>query len=365
MPHDNLPAPSPPAAALEALDARLAVVSRNPLNAETRLHQHPGLLTPNRAFYKRNHFSVPALSIAGWRLEVAGLVERPAVFTYNELRTLPSRTLLVTLECAGNGRSGFQPPVEGEPWRYGAVSTAEWTGIPLSYLLDAASVAPAACEIVVIGADSGHVPAAGAILSYARSLPVAHAVDGDALLAYAMNGEPLAPEHGFPVRLVVPGWYGMAAVKWVIRIEAVAAPFRGFYQAERYVMPAASSDETPSVPLTTVAVRSLITFPAEGTVLPAGTHVVRGFAWSGEAPIARVEVSLDGGLAWQPATLTSEASRYAWRRWEYVWHAATPSSVTLHSRAADVAGNTQPAVPAWNRLGYANNAVQSVRVTIR
>jgi DMSO/TMAO reductase YedYZ molybdopterin-dependent catalytic subunit len=365
MSHDNLPAHSLPAVALEALDARLAVVSRVPLNAETRLHQHPGLLTPNRAFYKRNHFPIPALSLASWRLRIAGLVDRLVAYTYDDLRALPNRTLLVTLECAGNGRSGFDPPVEGEPWGYGAVSTAEWTGVPLAHLLAEAGVTQAACEIVVTGADSGDVPAAGATIPYARSLPAGYALEGDALLAYAMNGELLAPEHGFPVRLIVPGWYGMAAVKWVTRIEAVAAPFRGFYQSERYVMPAAGLDEPPSVPLTTTAVRSLIANPAEGAVLAAGTHVIRGFAWSGEAPIARVEVSLDGGRSWHLAVLTSEPSRYAWCRWEYVWHAATPGATTLLGRAADAAGNTQPAAPTWNRLGYANNAVQSVPVTIR
>ena len=365
MTHDDHRSPSRASApGLDMLDERLALLSREPLNAETRLEVHLGLMTPTAAFYKRNHFPIPALSTAGWRLAVKGLVERPGALTYDQLRTLTSHTLLATLECAGNGRSGLHPPADGEPWGYGAVSTAEWTGVPLSHVLQAAGISSSAAEIIVYGADAGHVPAAGATLSYARSLPVTYALESDALLAYAMNGEPLRPEHGFPVRLIVPGWYGMASVKWVTRLVAVADPFRGFYQADRYILAHPGPDELPPTPLTTVAARSLIAHPADGASLPAGTHVIRGFAWSGAAPIARVAVSLDGGQSWQPAEFTGEPTRYAWRRWEYTWRIDTPGQVSISSRASDTTGNTQPAEPVWNYLGYANNAVQTIHLTV-
>jgi DMSO/TMAO reductase YedYZ molybdopterin-dependent catalytic subunit len=345
-------------------DERLALLSREPLNAETRLEAHLGLITPTAAFYKRNHFPFPVLSTAGWRLAVEGLVERPASLTYDQLRALPSRTLLVTLECAGNARTDLKPPAEGEPWGYGAVSTAEWTGVPLSHVLQATGISSSAVEVIAYGADAGHVPAAGATLSYARSLPITYTLESDALLAYAMNGEPLPPEHGFPVRLIVPGWYGMASVKWVTRLVAVADPFRGFYQADRYVMAHPGPDEIPPTPLTTVAVRSLIAHPPDGASLPSGTHVIRGLAWSGAAPVAQVAVSLDGGQSWQPAELTGDPARYAWRRWEYTLHINAPGQVSISSRAVDSAGNTQPAEPVWNYLGYANNAVQTIRLTV-
>src|SRR5262249_39096277 len=160
-----------------------------------------------------------------WRLHVGGMVERPLTFALADVRALPSHTLAVTLECAGNGRAAMQPPVDGEPWSYGAVSTAEWTGVPLALVLRAAGVSPEAREIVITGADGGYVEAAGAALDYARGMPLAAALDEHTLLAYAMNGEPLAPEHGYPLRLIVPGWYGMAAVKWVTRLDASPEPF--------------------------------------------------------------------------------------------------------------------------------------------
>jgi DMSO/TMAO reductase YedYZ molybdopterin-dependent catalytic subunit len=281
------------------------------------------------------------------------------------LRALPSRSLLVTLECAGNGRSGLRPVTEGEPWRYGAVSTAEWTGVPLAALLNAAGVSSRAREILIAGADRGMVPARTGAIAFARSLPLKVALHPDTLLAYAMNGELLQPVHGFPARLIVPGWYGMASVKWVVRIAALTEPFDGYFQTERYIMAHPERGQTTRTPLNTMRVRSLIIDPVEGAVLPPGTHQVRGLAWSGAAPPTDVEVSVDDGATWEPATLTSLEGRYAWRRWECTWRAPAPGARTLRSRALDAAGCTQPSVPEWNSLGYANNAIQSVGVTVR
>jgi DMSO/TMAO reductase YedYZ molybdopterin-dependent catalytic subunit len=359
------PGPSPyPTAAADLTSARLEILSRDPANAETRLDAHPELLTPQGAFYKRNHYAIPALTQAGWRLSVGGAVGRPLDLGYDEMRALPSRSEMVTLECAGNGRAGFQPPAEGEPWGYGAVSTAEWSGVSCAAVLERAQVSPSAREIVFVGADSGPAPGSSQAEPFVRSLPVAEAMRAEVLLAYAMNGAPLPPEHGFPVRLIVPGWYGMAAVKWVTKIEATVESFQGYFQVDRYVMAHPERGETTRTPLTVVPVRSLIAEPRVGANLRGPSHLIRGFAWSGAAPIAGVEVSLDDGAAWQPATLSPEAGRYTWRQWTYAWHVSRAGLHSLRCRATDAEGNTQPSEPEWNRLGYANNAIHSTHVTV-
>ncbi|MGI8914366.1 MAG: sulfite oxidase [Chloroflexota bacterium] len=356
--------PSGAGGAGSAPDPRLVMVTREPFNAETPLADQLGVITPTTLFYVRNHFSIPTLKADEWRLTLDGEFHRPLQLTYRELRAMPSRTLLATLECAGNGRSGLQPKADGEPWNYGAASTAEWTGVSLATVLDGAGIKDSTTELVIEGADQGHVPAAERTIRYMRSLSPEQARQADTLLVYAMNGEVLRPEHGFPVRLLVAGWYGMASVKWVTRISATQEPFRGFYQVDRYVMAHPERGETTTTPLEAIRVRSIITDPGPGTTLAQGLHRLQGAAWSGVAPITRVEVSVDGGRQWQPAQLTSAAERYAWRRWEFHWQSATPGVVELRSRAFDDAGNSQPVEPEWNKLGYANNAIQVVTVTV-
>lgn len=355
--------PPRPAGTSPAPDPRLVIVSREPFNAELPLPEQLGVITPTALFYARNHFPVPQLRTEDWRLRVEGDVARPLQLTYEDVRAMPSRTLLATLECAGNGRVSFQPPAEGEPWQYGAASTAEWTGTPLRDVLQAAGLEAQAATIVIDGADQGHVAAAGGTIRFARSLSREQALHSDTLLVYAMNGAPLTPEHGFPVRLLVPGWYGMAAVKWVVRIAATHEPFRGFYQVDRYVMTHPERGDASITPLEAMRVRSLIIDPAPGATLAVGPRRVHGLAWSGAAVLARVEVCVDGAT-WQEAQWVSPAERYAWRRWEFVWHATTSGPVELRSRAFDEAGNGQPVEPEWNRLGYANNAIQVVPITI-
>lgn len=343
---------------------RLLVLGPSPLNAETHLALHRGVITPNEAFYVRSHFPAPSIDRYTWRLRVEGDVEQPLSLTFDELLEFPTRSLLVTLECAGNGRRAMRPQPAGEPWNYGAVSSAEWTGVPLHTILAVAGLTPSVSNIVVEGADSGYIPEAARILTYERSLPRSQALHPDTLLAYAMNGEELSTDHGFPIRLIVPGWYGMAAVKWVTRIRAQSHPFDGFYQVERYVMAPPDSESSSDTPLTLMYVRSLISEPETGATLPWGDYVIRGFAWSGTGPIARVDVSVDGGATWEAAQLTSRPESYLWTRWEYCWRVRKPGPAVLLSRACDAAGNQQPATMEWNRLGYANNAIQTVQVFV-
>jgi DMSO/TMAO reductase YedYZ molybdopterin-dependent catalytic subunit len=345
------------------IDPRLVLITREPFNAELPLQRQAGVITPTSLFYVRSHFAVPNLTQDSWRLRVGGAVEHALELTFDALRSLSSKSITVTTECAGNGRSNFSPNAEGEPWQHGAVSTAEWTGVPLRDVLALAQPRASAVEALIRGADSGHVGAAGKTLTYERSLTLAQATHADVLLAYAMNGDDLPPEHGYPVRLIVPGWYGMASVKWVASIDLIEQPFTGFYQQDRYIMAHPERGETATTPLQAMAVRALVTYPTNGSTVTAGTQTIRGVAWSGAAPVAGVDLSLDGGASWLVATIVSDGGPYAWRRWEYRWN-AQPGIATIHVRAKDEAGRVQPVEADWNRLGYCNNAIVPQKVTV-
>jgi DMSO/TMAO reductase YedYZ molybdopterin-dependent catalytic subunit len=321
-----------------------------------------GVVMPNAHFYVRNHFQIPMLDASTWRLRVGGLVERTLALGLRDLTTMRSETLVVTLECAGNGRYRLDPPVEGEKWRTGAVSTAEWTGVPLVEVLDRAGIKPEAAEVVFRGADSGRVDGHGEV-AFERSLTVDTARDSQALLAYAMNGEQLPMQHGFPVRLIVPGWYGVASVKWLTHIEAVPDAFDGYFQATKYWFEVVKDGQTVRDPVTLQRVRALITEPASDDDLPVGDLAVRGVAWSGAAPIARVDVSVDGG-PWQEARLIGSRHRHSWQWWELITRVERPGAISLCARATDLAGRTQPDAPEWNRNGYGNNAIEALTVRL-
>jgi sulfane dehydrogenase subunit SoxC len=323
-------------------------------------------VTPLGLHYLLIHFDIPVVEPATWRLEVGGAVERPLSLTLDELRARPARTLAVTLECAGNGRALMAAPRSpSQPWLMDAVGNAEWTGTPLAPLLEEARLAPSARELVFTGLDRGIQ--GGVEHAYARSLTVGEALRDDVLLAYAMNGEPLAPQHGFPLRLLVPGWYGMTHVKWLHSIAAVEEPFDGWQQVSAYTIHRA--EEEPDEPVTRMQPRSLLVPPgipeflSRARSVEAGPCLLTGRAWSGWAPVARVEVSTDGGTSWADATLDPPAGPYAWRGWTYGWE-AQPGEHELCCRATDEAGNTQPLGAEWNLGGYCNNAVQRVPVTV-
>jgi DMSO/TMAO reductase YedYZ molybdopterin-dependent catalytic subunit len=360
---DRVPTVDPAGACQQALEDGLLVHRADPLNCETSLPDLiGGVVMPNARFYVRNHFQIPSVQASTWRLALSGLVERHLELSLGQLTRMRSETLVVTLECAGNGRAGVQPRVDGEQWRHGAVSTAEWTGVPLVEVLDRGGIDPAASELVFRGADRGAVEGRGTI-AFERSLPIDAARQSNALLAYAMNGEVLPVEHGYPLRLVVPGWYGVASVKWLTEIDAVAEPFGGYFQADRYWYEADADSSATRKPVTLQRVRALITEPAGDAVLRRGELAVRGVAWSGAAPIARVEVGIDDG-PWREAHLVGVRHRHGWQRWELITRVDRPGSIALRCRATDEAGRTQPDVARWNRHGYGNNAVQVVDVTI-
>lgn len=341
----------------------LVVVRAEPFNAEAPLECLSADVTPIRNFYVRSHFPVPQLDPATYRLSIGGAVEQPLELSLEELRALGLRTLVATMECAGNQRTGLSPLPAGEPWDIGAVSTASWSGVPLRAVLERAGLRPGVVEVLAVGADRGRPPDWPEEIPFARALPLDRALHPDTLLALEMNGEPLTPAHGAPLRLVVPDWYGVASVKWLQRLEALTVPFRGYYHVQRYVY--VFDDAAEPVPVTTMLVRSLITEPLHGQTLAPGPVMVRGKAWSGAAEVVRVEVAVDGGENWQEARLLPAASPHAWRSWEFVWHAVEPGRHVLRSRATDALGNTQPDVPRWNRYGYGNNAVRPVIVTVR
>ena len=337
----------------------LVVHDAESLNCETRPADLGGPVTPTARFFRRSHFPLPVLDRAEWRLAVGGLVDRPLRLSLPELTAMPAQTMAVTLECAGNGRARFEPPTPGVQWGPGAVGTAEWTGARLADVLGRAGIRPDAREIIFTGADRGPVDEAPGQVRFERSLTVRDAVDSDALLAYAMNGQPLPVRHGHPLRLVVPGWYAVASVKWLTDIRLTADPFDGYFQTSHYVRERAGARE----PVRLQKVRYVITRPGDGQRFPVGALIVRGVAWSGAAPIARVEVSVADG-PWQKARLAGATAPHGWQQWEFLAAGLGPGEARIRSRAADLAGNVQPERPERNRLGYEANFVHEILVRL-
>jgi DMSO/TMAO reductase YedYZ molybdopterin-dependent catalytic subunit len=321
---------------------RRKVITAAPENSETPLDAVRGWVTPTPWFFVRNHFDTPPMDLAAWRLRVEGCVERPAEWTWEELTGLPERTVFVTLECAGNGRSFLQQRVAGVQWGAGAVGHAEWTGVPLRVVLQQAGLKPEVVEVVFEGADRGTEADHPEPMAFARSLPLAKALHPDTLLAVRMNGELLEPSHGFPVRVLVPGWYGVASVKWLTRIEAVREPFRGYYQNQKYTVQRRTANGPEQVIVQRMAAKSEILRPRTGEAVGVGTNRVCGLAWAGEEPVVRVEVSTDGGTRWQDAELVGPRAPYSWTLWEYLWEVAKPGRHTLLARATSAGGEVQP-----------------------
>ncbi|MGZ4190584.1 MAG: sulfite oxidase [Actinomycetota bacterium] len=321
-------------------------------------------ITPVGMHYLLVHWDVPDMDPATWRLHIGGRVSRPLELGLEDLRSRPSRTVAVTMECAGNGRARLAPRPLSQPWLVEAIGTAEWTGTSLAGVLADAGVADDAVEILFTGADRG---IQGDLeQEYQRALGVSEAMRPEVLLAYEMNGRPLEPQHGFPLRLLVPGWYGMTSVKWLTRIEAVAEPFAGYQQTPAYRYQ--QTEEEPGEPVDRMRVKSLMIPPGipdfytRRRFVDAGPVVLRGRAWCGTSPITRVEVGIDD--RWSDALLDEPIGRWAWRGWSFSWD-ATRGDHMLSCRATDSDGSVQPTEQPWNLQGMGNNLVHEVAVTVR
>jgi sulfane dehydrogenase subunit SoxC len=355
---------------MTAITRRPPIVGRHTLEELALAWRNAGMplealryeVTPIGLHYQLIHFDVPDLASPDWRLRIEGLVERAQALSLQDLRALPARTVIATMECAGNGRAQVSPRYPSIPWVEEGVSTAQWTGVPLAEVLRAAGLLPEAREIVFWGADRGIDR--GREHAFARSLVPAAALQEDVLLAYEMNGQPLPVQHGAPVRLVVPRWYGMASVKWLVRIEAIEGAFDGVQQAHSYHFRRAAGER--GEPCTHMRVNCLLVPPGipdfytRERVLAPGRVEIVGRAWSGTGPVRRVEFAVDGD--WRDARLEAPASPYAWQLWRALWE-ATPGAHELACRATDAEGSVQPLEPPWDVSGFGNNAIQ--RVTVR
>jgi DMSO/TMAO reductase YedYZ molybdopterin-dependent catalytic subunit len=368
------PEDRPPGPDQNAAYPGLIVRQSKPENLEFPFPTLNSFRTPNNLFYVRCHFGIyKGVDLRTWRLRVEGRVERPLDLRYDDLLRMPSRTQVALLECSGNSRVFLVPKAEGVPWELGAVGNAEWTGIPLAAVLDRAGLKSGAVEVVCEGADSGELPGnreepkSPGKVSFARSLPLEKARKREVLLAYKMNGADLPAAHGFPVRLLVPGWYGMASVKWLKRIVVTERPFQGFFQTMLYSYFERRHGIPTLVPTTELHVKAEIARPARQELLRAGAaYRVHGAAWTGESEVKRVEVSTDRGKSWAEANLLDEAVRYAWRLWEYRWQ--VPEKVgpyTLMARATDARGRVQPVEHDPGRKNALVNHTLPIEVEVR
>ncbi|MDP1572573.1 MAG: sulfite oxidase [Vicinamibacterales bacterium] len=356
------------AAPPDGKDARLIIRSARPPDYETPVALLDTWITPNDQFYVRSHLPTPPLALVqDLSLQVDGLVGTPLTLTLEALQAMPRATVTVSLECAGNGRAFFEPTMPGIQWERGAVGNARWTGARLADILTKAGVRDTARNVAMHGGDRP----LGTMPPFIRQVPMAKAMHPDTIIAYEMNGQPLPLVHGFPFRAIVPGWEGAYAVKWLSRIQVIDTDFDGFWVATAYryprrpVAPGAAVPPADMLPVQGLVVKSILTRPLDGAIVAPGRVAVAGHAWAGERDIARVDISTDRGVTWQPARLVGEQARYAWRRFEFDYEATTPGSHVVLSRATDSEGEAQPMVPAWNPSGYLWNVADQVRFEVQ
>jgi DMSO/TMAO reductase YedYZ molybdopterin-dependent catalytic subunit len=347
--------------------SNLIIRSTRPPDFETPVALLDSFITPIEHFYVRSHMPIPTVDAASFALKIGGEVNAAMSVSLDELKKMPAVTVTTTLECAGNGRGFFEPAVAGIQWQKGAVGTARFTGVRMSEILKKAGVKTGALNVEMHAADRppGTMPA------FVRQVPMAKAMHADTILAWDMNGQPIPQVHGAPLRAIIPGWEGAYSVKWVNQLNVLAKDSDSFWFVSGYrypnrrVAPGAAVDAKDMEPLKGLAVKSLITTPANGASVAAGKIPVAGFAWAGENEITKVDVSTDNGVTWQAARLTGERAPFAWRRFEYEFAATKPQSYLILSRATDAKGNVQPAVSQWNTSGYLWNQYDSVRVEIK
>ncbi len=337
------PTPAPPASAFPGLVVRM----QEPRNLEFPITSLQDVITPTEQFYVRSHFAVPKIDVATWKLKIEGLVEKPLELSYDDILKMKSVTKSITLECAGNGRVFLVPAAKGLQWGFGGVSTGNWTGVEIATVLEMAGVKPGASEVIFVGADQGAItsdPPSPGPIPYDRGIPLDKVLKPECLLAYKLNGEDLPPAHGYPLRGVVGGWYGMASIKWLTRIIVTDKPHQGFWQTLDYSYFERRDGGLPHlVPVTALDPKAVIAKPSLNEVVPVGkAYTLHGAAWAGENKVGQVEVSTDGGKTWGRAKLAEQASSLTWTFWEHSWTPAVRGPASLVVRCSDAKGNRQP-----------------------
>jgi DMSO/TMAO reductase YedYZ molybdopterin-dependent catalytic subunit len=341
---------------------QLQTVTKNPFNAETPFPALNRDRTASELFYVRNHFDVPSIDASEFKLNINGDIENPGEYSIDRVKNFGEKKLLVVMECAGNGRTSMVPAIQGTQWDLGAVSQAEFTGTSLRNLLGETVPTDDAVEVKFTGADQGQIHTEE-VNSYARSLPLVVAMHPDTMLVWEMNGQPLSKQHGYPLRLVVPGWYGMASVKWLQEISILSEPFKGFFQSQEYVY-LGENGIPDHMPVTNMRVRSLILTPENEFEIEDGPIQISGIAWSGDGKVTKVELSFNEGQNWFKANLNPADSDYGMARWEYVWNPNQLGEYTIIARAFDSHGKKQPLNSRWNKGGYGNNVTHRIILTI-
>lgn len=342
----------------------LTTRSLEPENQETPIHFIENDIIQTPLFYRRNHFSYPKLTYSNYFILINGLVSTPLLLSMLNILQLPSKTIEGVLECAGNKRSLFEPKVFGEQWEKGAMSQGVWKGVPLRTLLEISGIKKEAKEVVVEGYDVGKRTDLDKEVSYSRSLPLDKALHPDTIIAYEYNHQPLSFKHGFPFRLIVPSWYGMASVKWIKQISVIGSHFTGPFQKIDYMYYPNQDNDDGAHPVTTMNVNSTIQKPIDMASLNAGKHEIKGIAWTGKGSITKVEISIDHGKTWSIAEVTNYNLGYKWVSWSFDWYAVKKGNYTVMSKATDSYGQTQPIKPYWNRKDYGYNAIDHIKVKI-
>ena len=359
-----MPSVAPANPVPQAADSPRKIVTTAPENSETPLDAQRGWITPTESFFVRNHFAVPQIDLAAWRLRLTGCIDSAAEFRWDELDAMPQRSVFATLECAGNGRSYLEQRAAGVQWGRGAVGNAEWSGVPFRDLVENRQIDERALEIVFQGADQGREGGVEGEISFARSLPLDVALHPDTVVALRMNGEPLTPGHGRPARLIMPGWYGVASVKWLAGAAFIDRPFDGYFQTVKYTVERHSSFGKSCEIVAAMRPKSEIIRPVHAETLKAGRHYVEGIAWAGSETVAAVEFSCDGGCSWRRVELTGPQEPYCWTTWRACWEVSAEGKHALLSRAISSSGEVQPMRHDPLNGGYIINFSRPIEVNV-
>ena len=344
----------------------LNVLSQDPICAGVFLPDMNLPISKTEGHFIRSHFAAPEIAAGGWSFPISGDVNNPLTLTYDGLLKMPSHEITSLMECAGNSRSTMQPPADGVQWDNGGLSVSTWKGVSVKTVLEQAGLKGSVTNVLFVGADSGTESHAEGTMVYEMSVPLEKLLNPDSILAYEMNGEVLPNDHGFPIRLLIPGWYGMTSVKWLAKIVAMDHPNGGFHEMDYWIYPATDGKgDAKARRVANLKVKSLISTPNKGDVIQPGKHKVTGVAWSGEGSVTKVEVSTDDNRTWHDAKLQEHDGEYSWQHWEYDWEAVSIGNSLIRSRATDCAGNVQPMLATWNFRGYEINSIHSVPITVR